>query len=165
MTQILMYFYVLTVLFGGGYLTLLGFKIINPKKDNQEQQERMKKWHKKFGNFAKFGGIALVIWGMVNLFYPDLNPFNFENKEVESGWTQERKETMVLQVIESSNYLKSINSDTAKLISNCFVEKYAKIFTFEDIHKQEKMTQEQVIELTMPLFKECFEYYGIETNE
>ena len=165
MTQILMYFYILTVLFGGGYLILLGFKIINPKKDNPEQQERMKKWHKKFGNFAKFGGIALVIWGMLNLIYPDLNPFNFEKKQESKNWTQGQKETMIKQVINGSNYLKSINSDTANLVANCFVDKYTKKFSLDDAWKQEELTQEQRMKLALPLMKGCLKQYGLKTAE
>ena len=161
MTQILPYFYTLTVLFGGVYLTLLGFKIYNPRKNNPEQQERMIKWHSKFGNFAKYVGIALILWGIINLTYPDLNPFKIESKEVNNSWTQERKDVMKHQVIEGSNYLKSLHPDTANLIASCFVEKYTKKFTFEDAWAQEEMTQEQVIKLTMPLFEECFNELGI----
>lgn len=162
MIQILPYIYVIAVLFGGVYLSLLGFKIYNPQKNDPEQQERMIKWHDKFGNYAKYGGIALIFWGVINLTNPDLNPFNFEREEVNTGWTQERKEVMKQQIIKGSNYLKSLPLDSANLITSCYVEKYTRKFTFEDAWAQEKMTQEQVLELTIPLFEECINELGIE---
>lgn len=161
MTQILPYFYSLTILFGGVYLSLLGFKIYNPRKDNPEQQERMIKWHNKFGNFAKYGGIALILWGIISLTFPDINPLSIEKAEINNGWTHERKEAMKHEIIVSSNYLKSLNPDTANLIASCFAEKYTKRFTFEDAWAQEEMTQKQVTEISTPLFNECISELGI----
>jgi small neutral amino acid transporter SnatA (MarC family) len=78
MLQILPYLYTLIVLSGGIYLTLLGFKIYKPRMKSPEEQEKMNNWHIKFGTFAKYGGIALTLWGVINLTNSDLNPFNFE---------------------------------------------------------------------------------------
>ena len=163
MTQILPYISAFIMIFGGGYLALLGFKIVNPQKDNPEHQEKMIKWHKKFGGFAKIGGIGLLIWGTLNLIYPDLNAFNFDNKKESKNWTQEQKDQLVLQVINGSNYLKSLNPDTANLVAKCFVDKYTDKFTLDDAWEQDKMPQEQVVELTLPIMNECFEQYGLQS--
>jgi hypothetical protein len=164
MLQILPYLYTLIVLSGGIYLTLLGFKIYKPRMKSPEEQEKMNNWHIKFGTFAKYGGIALTLWGVINLTNSDLNPFNFEKHVVTNSWTQEKKDEMKHQVIQSSNYLQSLHPDTANLIVSCFVEKYTNKFTIEDAKSQEKMNQEQVLELTMPLFKESLDEFGIKTK-
>ena len=69
------------------------------------------------------------------------------------------------QVFNSSNFLKSIDPDTADLVVSCFVDKYTEKFTIKESWEQDKMTQEQIMELTMPIMKECFELYGIKTNQ
>ena len=69
------------------------------------------------------------------------------------------------QIINSSNYLKSINPDTARLVSKCFVDKYTEKYTIEDSWKQDKMTQEQIMQITMPIMKECLKQYGLKINE
>jgi hypothetical protein len=151
------------LIFFGGYISLLGFKIIKPKKDNPEFQNKMIKWHKKFGNLAKYGGIALVIWGILNLVFPSLNPYNFENRKVKKEGTTEQKEQLMNQVINSSNLLKSINQDTAKFVAKCFVDKYTEQFTLEESWKQDKMPQEQVMQIVMPIIKDCMHQYGLKT--
>jgi hypothetical protein len=161
--MILAYISVFVTIFGGGYLTLLGFKVINPQKKNAEHQEKMIIWHKKFGAFTKYGGIALVIWGILNIVYPELNAFNFETKIANKTWTQTQKDEMKQSLIKSSAYLMSINPDTADLVSSCFVEKYTKLFTIKDYLDHDKLPQEKYIEITMPIIKECFEQYGLKT--
>ena len=153
----------LVMIFGGGYLALLGFKIINPKKDNPEQQERMIKWHEKFGKFAKYIGVTLVIFGFIEIIFTSLNPYFTENTKANNGWTIEQKEQLTIQIINNSDFLKSINPDTAKLVSECFVEKYSAMFTFEDLQKQDKLPQEQVIQISMPMIKDCLRQYGLKT--
>ncbi len=78
------------------------------------------------------GGIALVIWGIIILVYPDLNAFNLESKTVNKAWTLEQKSAMKLQVFNSSRYLQSINRDTADLVIICYVDKYAEIYSVND---------------------------------
>ncbi len=72
---------------------------------------------------------------------------------------------MKQQVIKSSNFLQIINPDTADMVVTCFVDKYTEKFTLKESWEQDKMTQEQVMELTMPIMRECFELYGIQTNQ
>ena len=159
--MILTYVSALVMIFGGGYLALLGFKVINPKKGNPEHQEKMIKWHKKFGGLAKYGGSALVIWGVLNIIFPTLSPYTMDTNKVTKEWTSEQKDKMMNQVINSSNFLKSINQDTARLVAKCFVDKYTEKFTLEESWEQDKMPQEQVNPLILPLIRDCMNQYGI----
>jgi hypothetical protein len=163
MIHILPYISVFIMIFGGGYLALLGFRIINPKKDNPVHQEKMIKWHAKFGSFAKYVGTALVIWGIINLVYPDLNAFSFKIKTDNAPWTQEQKSEMKRQVLNSSKYLQSINPDTADLVLTCYVDKYTEKFTVKEFREQDKLTQDQLMKKIMPIIKECFKQYGLKT--
>jgi len=165
MIKILPYILNFFLIFGGLYSALLGFKVINHKKDNPVFQEKMGKWHQKFDKFMKIGGIALMIWGIFNLIIPSLNPYHIDNKDEKKGWTIEQKEQMIKQVINSSNLLKSINQDTARLVAKCFVDKYTEKFTLEESWKQDKMTQEQVMPIIMPLIQNCMHLYGIKTEK
>ena len=48
----------------GIILTLIGFKIINPFKNNPEFEE---KWNKKYANLFKIIGIILILFGVIKL--------------------------------------------------------------------------------------------------
>jgi hypothetical protein len=160
MIKILPYISDFILIFGGLYAALLGFKVINPKKDNPKTI----KWHQKFDKFMKIGGIALMTWGIINLIVPSLNPYNFDNKNDKKEWTNEQKEQMIKQMINGSKLLKSINQDTAILIAKCFVDKYTIKFTHEESRKQDKLPQEQVMPIVMPLIRDCMHQYGINTQ-
>jgi hypothetical protein len=160
MIKILPYISDFILIFGGLYAALLGFKVINPKKDNP----KMIKWHQKFDKFMKIGGIALMIWGIFNVIVPSLNSYNLDNKNEKKEWTNEQKEQMIKQVINSSRLLKSINQDTASLVAKCFVDKYTTKFTLEESWEQDKMPQEQVMPLVKPLIIDCMHQYGLKTE-
>jgi len=160
---ILTYISAFVMIFGGGYLALLGFKKINPKKDNPEHQEKMIKWHKKFGGFAKYGGSFLVIYGILNIAFPSLSPYTPINEKVSKEWTIEQKDKLAEQIINSSNYLKTINQDTAILVSKCIVDKYTSTYSLDDSWKHDKMSQEEAMQIWMPIMKDCFKQYGLKT--
>jgi hypothetical protein len=159
--MILNYISAFVMIFGGGYLALLGFRVINHKKDTPDNQEKMIIWHKKFGGFAKYGGIALVIWGIMNVIFPSLNTYTIDNNKMNVEWTNEEKEQFMDQIYNSSEYFKSINPDTSTLVLKCFVDKYSTKYSAEDRIRQNKMTQEEVIQLVMPIMNECFHQYGL----
>jgi hypothetical protein len=162
MIQILPYFSAFIMIFGGGYLALLGFRIINPKKDNPEHREKMIKWHKKFGGFAKYGGSLLLILGVLNLIFPTLNPYNFDKKDVKREWSNQQKDQLMQQMINNLSQ-KQINQDTAKLVAKCFVDKYTTRFKLEDAWNQDTMPREKVMQLVTPIIKDCMTQYGIKT--
>jgi hypothetical protein len=146
------------MLLSGLLITLIGFDIIKLKAKIPEDEERMIEWRKKFGKFFKIGGIVILIIGVFLLIAPDSDN---ESK----NWTQSQKDQIKEQVINSSNFLKSINPDTADLVVTCFVDKYTQKFTLQESWEQDKMTQEQIMELTLPMMNECFELYGIKINK
>lgn len=47
----------------GTIMTLIGFSVYRPFTKEKEET-----FHKKFGNFFKYGGIALIIWGLIKIF-------------------------------------------------------------------------------------------------
>jgi hypothetical protein len=142
-----------------GLLTMLiGFDIIKLKAKKPEDEERMIVWRKKFGNFFKIGGILLLIMGVFLLIMSDL-----DNEP--ANWTQSQKDQLKQQVINSSNFLQSINPDTADMVGKCVVDKYTEKFSLKDYKEQDKMSQDQIMELVAPIWKECFELYGIQLNK
>ena len=148
----------ISMLLSGLLITLIGFDILKLKAKKPEDEERMIVWRKRFGKFFKIGGIVILIIGVFLLISA-----NLDNEP--ENWTQSQKDQMKQQVINSSQFLQSINPDTANLVVTCFVEKYTEEFTLKESWEQDKMTQEQIMELTMPLINECFKLYGIKTNE
>lgn len=51
-------------LFGGIYVSLIAFKVINPNKKNPEKMEI---WHKRFGPMMKVIGPLVVLFGIITL--------------------------------------------------------------------------------------------------
>ncbi len=158
MTETIDLIVAVSMLLGGLLITLIGFDIIKLKAKKPEDKERMIVWREKFGKFFKIGGIVILVIGVLLLIAP-----NSDNEP--ENWTKSQKEKMKQQVINSSNFLQSINPDTADLVVKCFVDKYTEKFTFQDSWEQDKMTQEQIMELTMPIMRECFELYDIQIDK
>jgi hypothetical protein len=158
MTETIDLIVAISMLLSGLFITLIGFDIIKLKAKKTEDEARMVEWRKKFGKFFKIGGIVILIIGVSLLIAPD-------SESEPANWTQSQKDQMKQQVINSSNFLQSINPDTADLVITCFVDKYTEKFTLKESWEQDKMTQEQVMELTMPIMRECFELYGIQLGK
>lgn len=158
MTETIDLIVAISMLLSGLLITLIGFDIIKLKTKKYEDEERMIVWRQKFQKFFKFCGAVILIIGVSLLIAPD-------SDNQPANWTQSQKEEMKKQVINSSNFLQSVNSDTSDLVATCFVDKYVEKFTLQESWEQDKMKQEQIMELTMPIMKECFELYGIQTNK
>lgn len=148
----------ISMLLSGLLITLIGFEIIKLKAKKPEDEARMIVWRKKFGNFFKIGGIGILIIGVFLLIAPD-------SDNEPANWTYSKKEDMKKLVINSSKFLQSMNTDTADMVVSCFVDKYTEKFTLQESWDQDKMTQEQIMELTMPIWNECFQLYGIQINK
>ncbi len=158
MTETIDLIVAISMLLSGLFITLIGFNIIKLKPKRPEDEERMIEWRKKFGKFFKIAGIVILIIGVFLLIAPD-------SDNEPANWTQSQKDQMKQQVINSSNFLQSMNTDTADMVVTCFVEKYTGIFTIQESREQDKMTQEQIMELVMPIWNECFQLYGIQINK
>lgn len=162
MIQILPYISSIVMLVGGAYIALMGFKIINPQKKKPEHEERMIQWHKKFGRFAKIGGIALFLWGVLNLVFPDLNAFSSLENPVEQEWTVADMEKFKQEMISNSNYLSSMNPDTANLVATCFTEKYTEKYSIRDYIELGAKQSEEIQQVIVPILNECLVLYGLE---
>jgi uncharacterized membrane protein len=141
----------------GIYLLLLGYKVLDRKKGNQEEHLKMYKWHEKYDKYIRIAGIALIVIGTFQFFVPKLNS--------SSEWTNEQKDKMVNEILATSNFLKTINQDTATLVAKCFVEKYIERFTTEESKKHDAMLFDEVLQIKMPIFKECIKQYGVKIKE
>jgi hypothetical protein len=82
-------------------------------------------------------------------------------KHNEVSWTTEQKDAMVKKIMESSIFVHGIGSDTARLISECFINKYTSIYTPMQMREQNKLTNEQISKLTNILMTECLKNYGL----
>lgn len=148
----------ISILMSGLLITLIGFDIIKLKAKKPEDEEQMIFWRKKFGKFFKIGGFLILIIGVFLIIAPD------SNKEP-ANWSQSQKDEMKKQVIIGSNFLQSINSDTANLVATCFVDKYTEKFTLQESYAQDTMTQDQRLKLILPIMQECFDLYGIKKSK
>jgi len=158
MTETIDLIVAISMLLSGLLIAFIGFDIIKLKAKKPEDEERMIEWRRKFGNFFKIGGIVILIIGVFLLIVPDSN-------NEPANWTQSQKDQMKQQLINSSKYLQSINPDTAYLVVTCFVDKYTEKFTLKQYWEQDRMTQEQVMELTMPIMRECLDLFGIQLGK
>lgn len=158
MTQTIDLIVAISMLLSGLFITLIGFDVIKFKAKKPEDEERMIAWRKKFGKFFKIGGVVILILSVLLLIAPD-------SDNDPANWTQSQKEQMKQQVMNNSDFLQSINPDAADLVVTCFVDKYTEKFTLQDSREQDKMTQEEILELTMPLMRECFELYDIKIDK
>ena len=136
---------------GGIYLTLLGFKKIRSKP---EHRERMELWHKKFGGFAKYGGITLIIIGVFN-FVINIVDLDTDDK----NWTEKQKIKMIENTIESSSYLKSLDTEVSYLIAKCFVDNYTEKFTLAEAWEHDELPPHEIDEIVMPMITECIDKY------
>lgn len=158
MTETIDLIVAISMLLSGLFITLIGFDIIKLKTKKPEGEEKMIVWREKFGKFFKIGGTVILIIGVFLLIAPD-------SDNEPAKWTQSQKDEMKQQVINSSIFLQSMNPDTADLVVSCFVDKYTEKFSLQDSWEQDKMPQEQIMELTMPIMRECFEIFNIQIDK
>jgi hypothetical protein len=76
-------------------------------------------------------------------------------------WTKEEKEAMAKKIMESSIFVHGTAADTAKLVSECFIEKYTGIYTPKQMKEQNKMSNEELSKITSIIMIECLKKYGL----
>ncbi len=141
----------IVAIFGGIYLTLLGFRKI---KNKPEHRERMELWHNKFGGFAKYGGIALIIIGVFN-FVINVADLDTDDK----NWTEKQKIKLIENTIESSSYLKSLDPEISNLIAKCFVDNYTEKYTLAEAWEHDELPPHEIEEIVIPMINECIDKY------
>lgn len=154
MTSIFLIVSSIVAILGGIYIALLGFRKIQPEKNKPEHRERMELWHKKFGGFAKYGGIALTIIGIFNF---AINVADFDTGD--KNWTEKQKITMIERTIESSAYLKSIDPKLAYSIAKCYVYNYTEKYSLAEAWEHDELPQEEIKEIAFPMINECIHKY------
>jgi len=82
------------------------------------------------------------------------------NHEVNS-WTNEQKEEMIKKIMESSIFIHGIRTDTARLVSECFINKYTSNYTPMQMREHNKMSNEDISRITSVLMIECLKKYGL----
>jgi hypothetical protein len=85
----------------------------------------------------------------------------FSGNGSSNQWTSEEKEQMVRKIMESSIFVHGIGADTARLVSECFIEKYTASYTHEQMKEQNKMSNEEISKLTSKFMIDCLKKYGL----
>ena len=76
-------------------------------------------------------------------------------------WTMDQKEAMVKKIMESSIFIHGTGADTARLVSECFIEKYTRIYTPAQMKEQDKLSNEELAKVTSVIMVECLKKYGL----
>ena len=85
----------------------------------------------------------------------------FSGDKNSNTWAKAQKEAMVKKIMESSIFVHGTSADTARLVSECFIEKYTSIYTPKHMEEQNKLTNEELAKLTGGIMKECLKKYGL----
>jgi hypothetical protein len=85
----------------------------------------------------------------------------FSGNKYRNAWTKEEKEVMVKKIMESSIFIHGTNPDTARLVSDCFIEKYTSLYTPSQMKEQNKLSTEELAKITNSLMIECLKKYGL----
>jgi hypothetical protein len=144
----------IVAILGGIYIALLGFRKIQPENKKPEHRERMELWHKKFGGFAKYGGITLIIIGIFNLV---INVADFDTDD--KNWTEKQKNKLIEHTIESSTYLKSLDPELSYSIAKCFVDSYTEKYTLAEAWEHDELPPQDMEEIVTPLINKCIGNY------
>lgn len=76
-------------------------------------------------------------------------------------WSDEQKEVMIKKIMESSIFVHGIGADTARLVSECFINKYTSSYTPSQMKEQNKMNNNDILRITSELMTECLRNYGL----
>lgn len=144
--NILTYIFAFSIIIGGVSLVILGFKNTSTS----------------FNWFGKITGPFLMILGISYVVFPDLSPFASMGEDVSKEWTEGQKEYLAQGMIKNSNKLKSINQDTAQIVSRCVINKYTSEYTIADSWKHDKLPKENMMDIFTPIITDCFNEYGVE---
>jgi hypothetical protein len=151
MPNILSLIIILLLIIAGSYILLLsifGARLIMPGIRDKFEQFRTK-------NNTVFLtlGVILILGAFSLIIYPQ--------HPRENGWTSVQKEEMIKKIMESSIFVHGIGNDTARLISECFIDKYTRTYSPVEMKEQNKMSNEDIARLTSVIMIECLKKYGL----
>jgi hypothetical protein len=130
----------LIAIFGGSLITLKG-------------KVKLEVIRRKYNTLLLTVGVLLLL-GAFSI-------IAFSGNHSSNKWTSEEKEQMVRKIMESSIFIHGIGADTARLVSECFINKYTATYTPEQMKEQNRMSNEEISKLTSVIMIECLKKYGL----
>jgi len=133
--------------------TILFFTVFGTELLKIKGKEKLEQVRKKFITLWLLAGVIFLAAAFsIIVFYGDKS----SNK-----WTKEQKEDMIKKIMESSIFMHGTGQDTARLVSECFIEKYTAIYTPAQMKQQNKLSNEELSKLTSGMMLECLKKYGL----
>jgi hypothetical protein len=130
------------------FFTIFGLEIISSRGN-----DKMEKIRKKYSTLLLTIGVILIIGAFSVIISPANHP---DNK-----WTNEQKEEMIKKIMESSIFIHGIGTDTARLVSECFIGNYTRTYSPLEMREQNKMSNKDISRLTSVIMIECLKKYGL----
>ena len=140
-------------------LILIGSLLIIVKlaESSFSRSRTLSAYNKEYGPFGFYGGIAMILLAFFIIIKPAL--------QKSDRWHDDEKEQMVEKVMESSQILKSMDADTARLVAECFIEAYTKKYKPSEMRKQNTLSEEEIAAITDPIMNICLRKYGYLQNQ
>lgn len=116
------------------------------------QRRKLSAYNREYGAFGFYAGILMVPFALFMIARPAL--------QKRDRWHEDEKEQMVEKVMESSQILKSMDTDTARLVAECFIEAYTQKYKPSEMREQNKLSEEDIAVITDPIMNICLRKYG-----
>ena len=132
---------------------ILFFAIFGTRLLNFHGNDKVEIFRQKY-NTVIFSGAIILLIGAFSLMV-------FHGNNDDTNWTKEQKEEMVRKIMEGSIFIHGIGADTARLVSECFINKYTGMYTPRQMREQNKMSNEDISRLTSAMMIECLRKFGL----
>jgi hypothetical protein len=165
--ELIAYLSVLLILTFGLFLILISYKILHIKFKDSIKQERLNQWYIRNTKKTKIIGFIMIIWAILNFLFPNLNPYYGAEKKQEQPaksmieWTSELKLSMKKDILSGSKKLQSMNTDTASIVLDCFVEKYTQQYSVQDYSNIYKLSSIELQKIVNPIMSRCYAESGV----
>ncbi len=118
---------------------------------------RLAAWIAEYGSTGFYTGIIMIILAIALVARPAVMHSD--------RWHEDEKEQMIGKLMESSEILRHMDTDTARMVAECFIDKYTHQYTPSQMKEQNKLTEEQISEITDPIMNDCLRKYGFLQNQ
>lgn len=118
---------------------------------------RLAAWIAEYGSTGFYTGIIMIVLAIALVVRPAVM--------LSDRWHEDEKEQMIGKLMESSEILRHMDSDTARMVAECFIDKYTHQFTPSQMKEQNKLTEEQISAITDPIMNDCLRKYGFLQNQ
>ena len=130
------------------FLAIFGARLIN-----LHGRDKLEILRKKYNTLLLTSGVILILGAFSIMVFPGNLP---DNK-----WTKEHKQEMIKKIMESSILVHGVGIDTARLVSECFINKYTSTYTPMQMREQNKMSNDDISRLASAIMIECLKKYGL----